>query len=110
MAGPRQILAGRSVRFAAAAAACLAALAGTALAAFPQDPPNDPDYAPAEKGGPATCLQKPINGEQHYLYGFMPMCAPAAADPEDASGMSLDRAWKRFTTGRGDTTIAYVEG
>jgi hypothetical protein len=50
-----------------------------------------------------------VNDEQKYLYSFMPRCAPGASDPEQASGMSVDHAWKRFTTGRSDTVIAYVE-
>ncbi|HEY7151950.1 MAG TPA: FG-GAP-like repeat-containing protein [Solirubrobacterales bacterium] len=85
-------------------------VAGSALGAFPQDPPNDPDYAPAEQGGAATCLQKPSDDEQHYLYSFVPMCTPGANDPEGAAGMSVDRAWRQFTAGDGSTVIAYIEG
>jgi len=96
----------------------LVVLAGSAFAAFPQDAPNDPAYDGAEEGGPPTCGQKSVNEEQRYLYGFMPMCAPGASDPEDASGMSLGvnpsgegrSAWKDFSAGSPKTVIAYVEG
>src|SRR4051795_2736219 len=86
------------------------ALAAASLAAFQQDPPNDPEYAPAEQGGQATCLQRAGDDEQHYLYSFMPQCTPSARDPENAAGMSLDKAWRRFTPGNGRTVIAYIEG
>src|SRR6188474_714652 len=88
----------------------LAAIVGSALAAFPQDPPNDPDYDPAEQGGPSTCLQKASDNEQHYLYSFMPQCTPGAQDSENAAGMSVDKAWSQFTAGDGHTVIAYIEG
>jgi hypothetical protein len=88
----------------------LAAIVGSALAAFPQDPPNDPDYNPAEQGGPSTCLQKASDNEQHYLYSFMPQCTPGAQDSENAAGMSVDKAWSQFTAGDGHTVIAYIEG
>ncbi len=76
-----------------------------ALAAFPQDPPNDPDYARAEK----NCAAESVNDEQHYLYSFRSACAPLATAPENAAGMSVDTAWRTFTAGRPDVTIAYVE-
>ena len=73
---------------------------GAALAAFPQDPPNDPEYAPAE-GSPSDCLTKSADDQERYLFSFMPQCSPGATDPEEcASGMSIDRAWREFTTGR----------
>jgi hypothetical protein len=90
--------------------ACLALIAGTALAAFPQDPPNDPNYDPAEQGGQATCAQRSGDDQQHYLYSFIPQCTPNAQDPEGAAGMSVDRAWQEFTTGDAHTLIAYIEG
>ena len=98
----------------AARAATLAVLvcllsATAALAAFPQDPPNDPAYAPAE-GSPTDCLTKSADDQQHYLFSFMPQCTPAATDPENAAGMSVDRAWRDYTTGDPSTVIAYVEG
>src|SRR4051812_24299606 len=86
------------------------ALAAASLAAFPQDPPNDPNYDPAEQGGQATCAHTAGDDEQHYLYSFIPQCTPNAKDPENAAGMSVDRAWKNFTTGDGHTVIAYIEG
>ncbi len=91
-------------------AACGSLLAGSALAAFPQDPPNDPAYDPAEQGGPSTCLTRSADSEQHYLYSFMPQCTPGATDPENAAGGSEDRAWAKYTPGNGHTVIAYIEG
>jgi hypothetical protein len=69
------------------------ATAGVAWAAYPQDPPNDPSYP-----------------GQTYLFDHIPPGYPMAHDPENSSGMWVDRAWKDFTTGRPDTLIAYVEG
>lgn len=81
------------------------ALSGTAAAAFPQSSPNDPNYDAAER----NCAAKSINDEQHYLYSKLSACTPGATDPDGAAGMSIDAAWKQFTPGRPDTTIAYVE-
>ena len=64
-----------------------------AFAAFPADPPNDPSYP-----------------GQQYLFSTIPPSTPNATDPEGAAGMSVDRAWRDFTTGRPDTVIAYIEG
>ena len=118
MAAGRHSVGRRSRRFAGLILVCVVALAGPALGAFPKDAPDDPAYGPAEQGGPDTCGQESVNNEQHYLYGFMPMCAPNAQDPEDASGMSLGvdpsgqgrSAWKQFSAGSPKTVIAYVEG
>ena len=86
------------------------AVAGAAWAAFPQDPPNDPNYAPAEASPAATtCLTKSGDNEQHYLYSKIPQCTPNAQDAEGSAGMFVDKAWRDFTTGNG-ATIAYVEG
>jgi FG-GAP-like repeat/Subtilase family len=85
--------------------------AGAAWAAFPQDPPNDPDFAPAESGPAATtCLTRTGDDQQHYLFSKIPQCTPNAQDPEGSAGMFVDRAWRDFTTGNPQTTIAYVEG
>ncbi len=80
-----------------------------AHAAFPQDPPNDPAYASAEHSL-ADCSNKSVNDEQHYFYSFIPRCTPQARDPENAAGMSVDKAWAQYTAGDGGTVIAYVEG
>jgi hypothetical protein len=105
------------------------ALTASALAAFPADAPNDPNYRPAEKGNanqtyppePAdpggllqTCGENAADDEQHHHYAFMPQCTPAATDPYNApdppaAGMSIDSAWKDFTAGNAQTVIAYVE-
>lgn len=85
-------------------------ITGTALAAFPDDPPNDPGYDPAEEGGPETCLSESADAQQHYLFSFIPKCATNASDPEGSAGMSVDEAWREYTTGRPDTVIAYIEG
>lgn len=87
----------------ALAGAALLGGAAPALGAFPQDPPNDPGYDPA--GPQAACA----DGRQFHLFSFLPSCAPAASDPEGAAGMSVDRAWREFSTGSPQTTIAYVE-
>ena len=100
---------GRRLGAAATAAVSLLALVAiTAPAApdFPQTAPNDPGYQPAETDPVGHCIDQ----EQWEFYSFLPKCAPAATDPEGASGMSIDRAWRDFTTGRPDTVIAYVEG
>ena len=60
---------------------------------FPATPPNDPDY-----------------GSQTYLFDHIPSDYPLATDPENASGMFVDRAWRDYTIGRSDTVIAYIEG
>ncbi|MDQ3758900.1 MAG: hypothetical protein M3331_03010 [Actinomycetota bacterium] len=103
---------GIGARKVAAAAVFAVALAagGTALAAFPDDPPNDPAYNPAEQGGPGTCATKSAIKQQYYLYSFIPQCTPGASDAEDASGGSVDAAWRDFTTGDDGTLIAYIEG
>src|SRR5947209_7452546 len=75
-----------------------------ARAAFPQDPPNDPDYAGGERS--PSC----INDEQWMLFDFIPGCTPLAKDPEGASGMSISRAWRDYSAGDPHTVIAYVEG
>jgi hypothetical protein len=99
-----------TVVFAVAMSLVPAAAPVAAATAFPGGPPNDPDYAPAEKGTVLTCLTTSAPGaEQHNLYSFMPRCTPGAKDPEGASGMSVDTAWRDYTTGSPDTVIAYVE-
>jgi len=75
--------------------------AGGAIAAFPQDSPNDPGY---DGQGP-NCIDE----KQYELFDSLPSCAPAAGDPEGASGLSVNRAWREFTTGNPETVIAYVE-
>lgn len=86
------------------------ALAGASLAVADQQfngqtAPNDPNYAPAESN-PTEC----INSEQWYLYSFIPKCTPRASDPQGSSGMFIDQAWKRYTTGVPSVTVAYIEG
>jgi hypothetical protein len=71
-----------------------------------QSAPNDPNYDPAERNPLASC----INSEQWYVYSFIPKCTPRARDPQGSSGMFIDQAWKRFTTGRPDVAVAYIEG
>jgi hypothetical protein len=90
-------------------AAAVMATPSSAAAGFPAGPPNDPDYAPVEQGV-LTCLTTAApGGEQHNLYSFIPRCTPDATDPENAAGMSVDTAWRDYTTGSPDTVIAYVE-
>jgi len=87
-----------------AAPAPAAAQSGTCnLPAYP----NDPDYAPAERGD----RTKTWNEEQWYLYSCLPSDAPAATDPEGASGMSVERVWNELgDRGRDDVIVAYMEG
>ena len=88
------------------AAAAPEAAAGGACANVPAYP-NDPGYAPAERGDP----QATWNEEQWYLYSCLPSDAPLASDPEGASGMSVDRVWNELgTRGRNDVVVAYMEG
>jgi Subtilase family len=70
--------------------------------------PNDPDYAPAERG----FERRPsFNTEQWYLFDCIPQSARKAKDPEGAAGMSVNEAWKTFDTlGRSDVVVAYIEG
>ncbi|GAA3192234.1 S8 family serine peptidase [Actinocorallia longicatena] len=97
------------MRITGMALAALLLLTGSASAGpgFPEGPPDDPGYAGAEKPGACT---KVAGDEQHNLYSFMPRCTPGAKDPENASGMSVDTAWRDYTTGSPDVVIAYVEG
>jgi hypothetical protein len=69
--------------------------------------PNDPGYAPAERGqGGATW-----DGDQWYLFGCMPSSAPLSTDPEGASGMSVDKVWNTLgNKGSDRVTVAYMEG
>ena len=97
-------------RAAGLAVAATLTLGTSALGAFPDDPPNDPAYAPAEQGGPEVCSTESGENQQHYLYSFIPKCTPNATDAEGSAGMFVDRAWKRFTTGNARTVIAYIEG
>src|SRR5204863_485597 len=83
----------------AATVCCAGLMGGTAFAAFPNSAPNDPDYAPSEQGTQATCLQRPADDEQHYLYSFMPKCSPNATDAEHSAGRSLAKPWRMLKAG-----------
>ncbi|MEJ7875884.1 MAG: hypothetical protein WKF62_04420, partial [Solirubrobacterales bacterium] len=108
--GSRLEIGGRTRATVVAAAMLVLGVGGTALAAFPDDPPNDPAYDPAEQGGPATCATTSAIKQQYYIYSFIPQCTPGATDAEGASGGSIDKAWRDFTTGDDGTLIAYIEG
>jgi hypothetical protein len=69
------------------------------------DGPNDPDYADPERMGQDT-----FNAEQWYLFDCIPQSAPLATDPEEAAGMSVNRAWREFGRGSKDVVVAYMEG
>jgi hypothetical protein len=109
MGNRRRIRVGKQVALATVLTTTLA-VAGSALGAFPEDPPSDPSYNPAEQGGPGACATKSSIKQQYYLYSFIPQCTPGAADAEGASGGSVDSAWRDFTTGDDSTLIAYIEG
>ena len=83
-------------------------LTAPASAAYPQDPPNDPGYASAESD--PTCAQNYVGSEQYYFYSFIPRCALNAKDASGAAGMSIDKAWAKYSIGDPHTVIAYVEG
>jgi len=67
---------------------------------FPEDPPNDPDYAPWETGQGGESFYD----EQWNLYSF----TPRGVRLTQASGISADLAWK-VTTGRKDAIIAILD-
>ncbi len=93
---------------AALSCAALAIGAGPASAATCTpgiDGPNDPLFAPSERGTPGT-----YNVEQWYLYDCLPLSAPAATDPQGASGMLVNKAWKTYGRGNPGLTVAYMEG
>ena len=73
----------------------LGVLTGVALGAFPASAPNDPEYAPAEDGGPGSCLNQNADAQQHYLFGFIPDCATNASDPTGAAYMNPSRLHAR---------------
>lgn len=83
------------------ATAVLALTAGSALAAFPDDPPRDPRYPPQ-----ARCPDlrgEPVSG-QWNLFSDQSGCPP----PAHGSGISADLAW-RVTTGHPLALIAVLD-
>ncbi|HTX46513.1 MAG TPA: hypothetical protein VMD48_09555, partial [Solirubrobacteraceae bacterium] len=68
-----------------------------------QTSPNNPNYAVSPTQG---C----INSEEWFLYSTIPSCTPLAHDPQGSAGMFVNAAWKKFTIGRPDVVIAYMEG
>ncbi len=96
----------RAGRWAAVAAAAMLVGPAPAGAWDGERPPDDPLYDVAEEQ-PADHT---FHEEQWFMYSFIPRTAPLATDPEGAAGMSIDRAWRRYGTGRPDVRIAYVEG
>jgi hypothetical protein len=82
-------------------AACTTEINGTTY-------PNDPGFAPAERG----VAGQTWDAEQWYLYGCVPSSAGvAASDPENAAGMSVDRVWNELhNKGSDKVTVAYMEG
>ena len=89
--------------------ACLTAVyVSRPYAEFPQEPPNDPQYTGAATGKNPKDYT-PMDFQYNYL-SYMPESFPQAKDPENAAGMSVDKAWKMYGTGRTDVVIAYVEG
>ena len=82
---------------------------GTALAAFPQDPPNDPDYAPAEQGGPATCLPSRRRRAALPLLVHAPV-HPGRHRRGGRRGHVGRQGLARLHDRAGHTVIAYIEG
>ena len=95
----------------AAVMAILAVALPARAATYPPGGPNDPGYAPVERGYPQSCSNEVVaEAEPHYLYSFEPKCTPNAHDHDGGGGMSVDKAWSTFTTGDPHTLIAYIEG
>jgi len=69
--------------------------------------PNDPDYAPGER---SPVVGGTFNAEQWPLFDCIPQSTPAARDPENAAGMSVNRAWQAYGRGNRGVTVAYMEG
>ena len=101
-----------------------------AHAAWPQTPPNDPDFAPCENAATFTsdCYSDPsadqwdmfgaLSDTQypcpfpivHHPDGGLPCWAAAAFDPNHMSGVDFTGAWAQGNVGRDDILIAYMEG
>ncbi|KON30918.1 hypothetical protein AC480_00090 [miscellaneous Crenarchaeota group archaeon SMTZ1-55] len=73
----------------------------TSRAAFPDDPPNDPDYDQWEMGERGDSFYD----DQWTLFSFTPRGVWLT---KEASGISADLAW-RTTTGRKDIIIAILD-
>jgi len=92
----------RTIPLLALIVALLASLGGPASwAVFPEDPPNDPNYAQWETGQHGNSFYD----EQWNLYSFTPR---GVRGTRQASGISADLAWK-VTIGRKDVTIAVLD-
>src|SRR5262245_603778 len=83
-------------------------VASSAWGAFPDDPPNDPDWPSQHdaRGGNVGIGAPNLFAEY-----------PLATDAEGASGMSADLAWRDgraafgdAAMGRADVVVAYMEG
>jgi hypothetical protein len=76
------------------------ALSATALAGvggWDGSPPNDPNYAAAER----SCATTSVNDEQYYLYSFISTCTPQATDPRaPAACRSIARRASSASGGR----------
>jgi Subtilase family len=99
----------KCVRYVVATVVVVAIAAGVAIADSTnggwdgQTPPNNPNYA-------VSSTQGCINSEEWFLYSTIPSCTPLAHDPQGSAGMFVNAAWKKFTIGRPDVVIAYMEG
>src|SRR5438874_1725472 len=101
-----------------------------AYAAWPETPPNDPQFAPCENAATFTsaCYSDagadqwdmfgPLSDTQypcpfpivHHPDGGLPCWAAAAFDPDHMSGVDFTGAWAQGNVGRDDILIAYMEG
>lgn len=86
-------------------AIALAVSSAPALAAFPHDPPNDPQYATDTPDPTTGCLA----AQQWELFDYLPSCAPLAGDPQGRSGSGAPAVWRQYSTGDPSVVIAYVE-
>src|SRR5438309_597423 len=101
-----------------------------AYAAWPETPPNDPQFAPCENAATFTsaCYSDagadqwdmfgPLSDTQypcpfpivHHPDGGLSCWAVAAFDPDHMSGVDFTGAWAQGNVGRDDILIAYMEG
>ena len=99
--------------------AAVCGAAGT-YAANPSSYPNDPGYAPAERGYTGPTQSQTWDSEDWYLYNCVPQDVGnppptgtgTASDPDGMAGMGIDALWNRTPNpqrGAG-VLVAYMEG
>ena len=106
----------------AAALTCAGALGTGTASATSANWPSDPGFAPCESqsqvGGCTSdeqwnlfgALSDPCPNGAPRPDGGLPCWAPAARDPQHASGVDMTGAWAQGNVGRPDVLVAYIEG